>query len=113
MKQVIVIRKDLDLSLGKYIAQAVHAAQRVGYPFDYENERMVCIVVYVKSEDKLLKLHEQCIVHEIPCGLQVDAGKSEVVARTLTSLCIGPAASEDVDAITGKLQLVRGIVDWG
>ena len=107
MKQVIVIRKDLQLSMGKYVAQAVHAAQRSGVVVDYKNEGNLCVACYVKSEEKLLKLYQACQDAGVACGLQVDGGKTEIDKGTITALSIGPDDWDKVTELTKRLQLVK------
>lgn len=110
-KQVLVIRRDIKLSLGKWLSQAVHAAQRTNVHTDYENEKYICIVAYCKSEIKLMNLYQKCLDNDVACGLQRDAGHSEVDPNTPTALCVGPDDPEKVDAITKRLQLVKIEID--
>jgi len=112
MKQVIVVRKDLNLSLGKIIAQAVHASQRTGIDMNYDIEGNLCVVVYCKSEIKLLSLYEKCLEAGVHCGLQRDAGKTEIEKGTPTVLSIGPDDWNTVTEITKNLQLIKVEVDW-
>ena len=107
VKIVIVVRKDLELSTGKWIAQATHAALRTNTCPDYHNNDVVCIVKYVKSEKKLLDLYDECRYSGMPCGLQVDSGHNEVDPDTPTVLCVGPADADEVDKLTRKLQLLK------
>jgi len=118
-KIVIVIRRDLNLSPGKLIAQGVHAAFRVGKLPDYPNKfsskaeeafgpEPICIVCYVKREKDLISLGEQAALAGVPCGLQTDAGFTEVEEGTITALAIGPDDEEKVNMITKGLQLFKG-----
>lgn len=108
----MVIRKDLGLSFGKWMAQAVHAVQRTGVETDYDNERYICMVKYVKSEVKLLNLYQKCLDQGVACGLQRDAGLSEIEQGTPSALSIGPDDSAKVDAITKRLQTVKVQLEW-
>jgi len=113
LKQLLVIRKDLNMSIGKLIAQAVHASQRSGEVPDYTATRMpACIVVYVKTEKALLKLQAKCDDIGIPNGLQRDGGRTELPVDTITALSIGPAVEEEVDKIGSRLQVVKGRILW-
>jgi peptidyl-tRNA hydrolase, PTH2 family len=114
MKQIIVIRKDLKLSVGKIVAQAVHAAQRNTSPrYTLYKEEPTCIVCYVKSEQQLLNLYEKCS-GIVPAVIQRDGGKNEVEKGTPTALNIGPYANHEVlDELTKKLQTVKAEVIWG
>lgn len=118
-KIVIVIRRDLDLSPGKLIAQAVHAALRVGklpqYPSQFSSvadeafgPEPICIVCYVKREKDLISLGERAVLAGLPCGLQTDAGFTEVEKGTITALAIGPDEEEKINRITKGLQIFKG-----
>jgi len=108
-KLVIVLRKDLGMSPGKLIAQAIHAASRTGKIMQYdEGNEPFCIVCYVKKEKDLITLGEKAAIAGIPFGLQIDAGHTEVEKGTLTVLAIGPDDEEKVNAITKGLQLFKG-----
>ena len=109
-KQVIVIRKDLNMSSGKIAAQSVHATLRTPNISEYEfDQRNVCITCYVKSEQKLLNLVDKAIELNIPYGLQIDSGKTEVDPNTATVLSLGPVQGEMIEilnSITKRLQLL-------
>ena len=109
-KQVLVVRKDLNLSPGKIVAQCVHATLRVQTIIPYDNDSgKVCICCYVKSEEALLKLVEKAEELNIPYGLQRDTGKTEVEPNTPTVLSLGPVYGDDIEKlikITKRLQLL-------
>lgn len=118
-KIVVVVRKDLDLPLGKWIAQAVHATLRVEHGImtnikefhcQYMNDsshQPICVVCYVKSESELYKLRDKAQNAGLPCAVQVDAGHNFVQAGTPTCLAIGPAPESDVNQVTKRLQLLK------
>jgi len=114
-KLVIVFRSDLKLSKGKIAAQAGHAAVSAAEEarkrhrewwedWLYEGQRK--IAVKVKSEKELKKLEEQANELGLPCALIFDRGLTEIPPDTVTCLGIGPAPSEKVDKLTGKLPLL-------
>jgi len=109
-KQVLVIRKDLNMSSGKIAAQSVHATLRT--PNISEcifSQSNICITCYVKSEDKLLSLVNKAEENGIPYGLQIDSGKTEVEPNTATVLSLGPVEGEKIEIlnnITKRLQLL-------
>lgn len=117
LKTVIVIRKDLELPVGKWIAQAVHAAMRattkearllLGLSCLYANiQAPICIVCYVKNEKQLLKLEKAVLEAGVPCGLQRDSGHNFVEPHTPTVLCIGPAPESKINPLTKRLQLLK------
>ena len=109
-KRVIVIRKDLNMSAGKMVAQSLHAAWKTKgnkeYKFDQNN---VCIVCGVKSEQKLLNVMKKAEENNIPCGLQIDSGRTEVSPGTITVLSLGPVQGKKIEIlnnITKRLQLL-------
>ncbi len=111
-KQVIVLREDLKISLGKKIVQACHASlgsyERANW-FDKRNWRKSGekkVVVKVKDLKKLLEIHEKVKKAKLPHFLVRDAGLTEVEPGTITALGIGPAKEEKIDKITGSLSLV-------
>jgi len=103
VKQVIVIRKDLHMRLGKSCAQAAHASMKVFFDRmeDYEREEsngvlisdISCdftdemivwmetsftkIVVSVDSEGELLEIYNVAKNNKIPCSLILDNGQTE------------------------------------
>jgi len=114
-KQVIVFHSDLKLSKGKTAVQAGHAAVsaaeearrcRRNWWKDWVDEGQRKIAVKVKTEKQLLEIEEQAKNFELPCALIIDRGLTEVPPNTITCLGIGPAPSERVDKITGRLPLL-------
>jgi len=117
-KTVVVVRKDLDLPLGKWIAQAIHSTLRVEhgslnmreFHYQYMNDdsyQPICVVCYVKSESELNKLRDKAWNAGLPCAVQVDAGHNFVQAGTPTCLTIGPAPESEVNKVTKRLQLLK------
>ena len=114
-KQVIVFHSDLQLSKGKAAVQAGHAAvssseearkHRKEWWEDWIVEGQRKIAVKVKSEKELLELESQAKELALPCALIVDRGLTEIPPDTITCLGIGPAPSEKVDKLTGRLHLL-------
>jgi PTH2 family peptidyl-tRNA hydrolase len=123
-KQVIVLRKDLNMRKGKMVAQGAHAsmrailnlARREGdqliIPLDARNEPWLCgrfkkICVSVNSERELLELHKQALDAHIITSLIQDAGLTEFGGvPTYTAVAIGPDLGEKVDQLTGHLALL-------
>jgi PTH2 family peptidyl-tRNA hydrolase len=124
VKQVIIIRKDLNMRKGKIAAQAAHAslsAVLLGYTVKEDiltvklneatkiwlagNFKKIC--VSVNSELELIKLHGDALQAGLICALIHDDGLTEFHGvRTLTALAIGPAASIEIDALTKDLPLL-------
>jgi PTH2 family peptidyl-tRNA hydrolase len=129
IKQVIVMRTDLNMRKGKMAAQAAHASMKVFL----DRKQMECephghklmtvdlwpdavewvegiftkIVVGVDSEDALKALHAEVLLAGLPCALIEDAGNTEFHGqKTLTCLAIGPAKAEAIDPFTKNLKLL-------
>jgi len=113
-KQVIVVRSDLEMSRGKIAAQAGHAAVsaaeearklRPSWWKAWLREGQCKIAVKVGSEKELLRLEEKARELGLPSALISDRGLTELPPDTKTCLGIGPAPSDKVNVITGKLAL--------
>ena len=111
-KQVVVIRKDLNLSIGKIAVQVAHASlaaySKTGKIIkdNWEREGAKKVVLGVNSETELKNLYEKSKRRGITAVLIKDAGLTEIPAGTITALAIGPEKSELVDKITGNLPLL-------
>lgn len=114
-KQVIVVRNEIKMSKGKIAAQAGHAAvssseyarkNRPEWWNPWIREGQCKIAVKVKSEQELLELERKARNEGLPAVLIVDRGLTELPPETITCLGIGPAPSDKVDTLTGKLSLL-------
>jgi len=131
-KQVIVVRKDLNMRKGKLAAQVAHASMAVILNmmskkrmlhgkmerwsllmsdqddiFKWLNESFKKIVVSVDSEAELMDLYVETQIAGLPCALIQDSGLTEFHGNpTYTAVAIGPATSEEIDRITGNLELL-------
>jgi len=126
LKQVIVVRKDLNMRKGKLAAQAAHASTKVltdriwqlpggmekwAIVLDENMEEWISelstkIVVSVNSEKELMELYIEAQLANLPHALIQDAGKTEFKEPTYTALAIGPARAEKIDELTGDLKLL-------
>lgn len=97
MKQVIIMRTDLGMSVGKMCAQAAHA---VKYPHE------PVIVLQVSSEKELKDLLLTAKARHVTYTEVHDAGHTEVPPGTLTCGCIVAFVDNKVDRITGHLKLL-------
>jgi peptidyl-tRNA hydrolase, PTH2 family len=123
-KQVIVLRKDLNMRKGKMVAQGSHAsmaailnrAVEIGgslcIPLDADigpwlSGRFTKICVSVSSEAELRAVYEKARAAGLPCALIEDSGFTEFHGvPTLTAAAIGPGDVARVDDITGGLPLL-------
>jgi len=134
-KQVIVMRKDLNMRKGKMIAQGAHASmgawlliadalkefeQGTYDPVDdlysrdvYEaavswiEGKFTKVCVGVDDESTLDDVHDAALALGLPVKMIVDSGATEFHGvPTKTCLAIGPAWAEDIDKITGHLTLL-------
>jgi PTH2 family peptidyl-tRNA hydrolase len=130
MKQVIVMRKDLNMRKGKMVAQGAHASMGAilkdsinlsnygerGHrviPLTPQmnawlNGKFTKICVSVDSERELLDLYEEIrdvrgLEHH---ALIQDEGRTEFKEPTYTCLAVGPADPEILDKYTGNLELL-------
>ena len=132
VKQVIVIRKDLNMRKGKQISQGCHASMKVfldlceyqrissdesrlifyldGDDSDWSvwlNGLFTKVVVSCDSEQELIDIYQQAKDKGLPCSLIIDAGLTEFNGiPTKTCVAIGPAKSEEINPITGHLKLL-------
>ena len=135
-KQVIVVRKDLNMRKGKIAAQVAHASMGAvlscasvdyaeeglgggGYPVAYTIPLKVPelrewllgsftkICVSVDSEQELLDAYAKAQELGLIRCLITDNGLTEFGGvKTNTCVAIGPAAIEDINIITGHMKLL-------
>lgn len=123
-KQVIVLRKDLNMRKGKMIAQGAHASvaailkgaqirgDELCIPLDERNEPWLCgrfkkIAVSVNSEQELLALYAKATEAGLITALIQDAGLTEFGGvPTYTAVAIGPDREDRIDPVTRTLALL-------
>ena len=136
VKQILCVRRDLNMRKGKIAAQCAHASMKVFFDrriehFQVDTPLTACdaphkmlipltdemhawvtgnftkICVSVDSEQELLDIFNKAKEANLPCSLVVDSGLTEFHGiPTKTVVAIGPAESEEVDKITGSLKLL-------
>ncbi|MEM4717155.1 MAG: peptidyl-tRNA hydrolase Pth2 [Desulfurococcaceae archaeon] len=113
MKQVIVVRSDLNMSRGKLAVQVAHASVIAAFEAskkaqEWFHEWWISgqkkVVLRVNSEKELLEIYEKAKINELPVSLVTDAGLTELPPGTVTAVGIGPAPEDRVDKITGHLK---------
>ena len=113
-KQVIIIREDLPMSLGKFGVQTAHAAvmgmQQAG-GIDRKSwikDGKVTILLGCKDLSELTQLYYKASGADLPTFLVVDFGYTEFDGPTTTCLAIGPALKDEVDRISKNQKLYKG-----
>ena len=112
MKQVLIVRQDLNLPKGKLAAQAAHASVEAVLKTDsaivnkWQREGMAKIVLKVKDEKELVYYFQKAKEAGLPAALITDAGRTVIAPGTKTCVGIGPEEEEEIDAITGNLKLL-------
>lgn len=129
VKQYIIIRTDLEMSVGKTAAQASHASMKVF--FDKMEDTSICdsinendgmilpvteeerewikgrftkIVLKVKNEHQLLKAYQSAQMLGLNCSLIQDAGLTELDGKNFTAVAIGPNYTEKCKPVVKRLQ---------
>jgi len=115
LKQVILVRSDLNMSKGKIAAQAAHASvdcvlkalkTKKDLVKEWRKEGMMKIALKVDSLKDLHKyLQEAKDFGFVTCTI-TDAGHTYVAPGTVTCGCIGPGNIDEIDQITGKLKIL-------
>lgn len=114
IKQVIVVRKDLNMRKGKIGAQVAHGSlavtlENLDHPVvkEWLAGIFTKICVSCDSLDELLDLKKKADDAGIINALITDSGKTEFKnVATCTVLAIGPAYIGELDKITGDLKLL-------
>ncbi len=124
IKQYIIIRTELKMSMGKTAAQACHASMKVffdkmsksgggenKYSFvateeeaSWIDNKFTKIVKKVKNESQLLKVYNLALEAGLNASLIKDAGLTELIGENYTAVAIGPNLVADCFPIVGKLQ---------
>ena len=120
-KQVIVMRKDLNMRKGKMIAQGAHASlgavllisedvEHLSWRLPYKlwlEGTFTKVCVSVNDEATLMDVYDAAQALDIPVKLITDAGHTEFHGvPTKTCLAIGPYWADEIDKITRDLPLL-------
>ena len=88
IKQVIIIRMDIEMSRGKAVAQGAHASLMSYFAAERADKAMAKewldtgekkIVLKVSDEDALVKLFKAFQFKKVPCALVSDAGLTQLL----------------------------------
>ena len=111
-KQVILVRKDLNLPKGKMAVQVAHASVKAVLNSDkediknWEEQGMPKVVLKVKDKSELFKYIQPAKDQGLVTAIIKDAGRTVVKPGTITCGAIGPHEGEVIDNITGELSLI-------
>ncbi len=115
LKQVIIIRTDIEMGKGKMAAQVAHASLMSYLEANKSNKEVAeqwlrngekKIVLKIDDPDKMKRLFDAFKYKGVPCALVSDAGLTQLPPGTKTALGIGPWSSSEIDAFTSALKLL-------
>ena len=111
LKQVILMRNDLNMSKGKMIAQGAHASVDAVLNANkkliskWRETGMKKITLKIESEEELKILIQKAQENDLITSIIKDAGHTEVKPGTITCGAIGPGPEIQIDKITGELKI--------
>lgn len=114
-KQVIIVRRDLNMGTGKIAAQVAHAAvmgaekvkaSRREWFNSWFAAGQAKVVVKVKSIEELMDIRMRAEELNLPVVQVHDSGLTQIPSGTITCVGIGPAPSELIDKVTFELKLL-------
>ncbi len=112
LKQVILVRADLEMRKGKMSAQVAHASVEAVLKSDKKilhewlQEGMKKIVLRVDSLKELLEYKRKTEDAGLTTSLITDSGKTFFKQPETTCLAIGPNEEGRIDTVSGKLKLI-------
>ncbi len=114
VKQVIVVRTDLEMGKGKIAAQVGHACVlgaenvRKSNPewFDKWWIGQEKIVLKVSGPKELEEIKKHAIDLDLPWSEVTDAGHTQIEPGTTTCISLGPGPEEKINKVTGDLKLL-------
>jgi PTH2 family peptidyl-tRNA hydrolase len=114
MKQIIVMRKDLNMRKGKMVAQGAHASlkatlENLHHPHvtKWLSGPFTKVCVSVDSESELFEVLAKAQRAGLITTIIKDAGRTEFNGvETYTCGAVGPATDEELFEVTGHLKLL-------
>jgi PTH2 family peptidyl-tRNA hydrolase len=114
IKQVIIIRNDIDMGKGKAVAQGAHASihsydmaredvPRLVSDWKMMGEKKICLKCNL---EEMLRVYNEAKKAKLPCAIIRDAGHTQLEPGTITAMAIGPAEESLIDKITKHLKLL-------
>lgn len=118
LKQVYIVRTDLEMGKGKIAAQCCHAAvkcvsdlmskgdetKKLLEKWEWQGSRKV--VLKASSEQELSDLLKTARKNGIYATHIRDAGRTQIAAGSMTVGVIGPANEDEIDTVSGHLKLL-------
>jgi peptidyl-tRNA hydrolase, PTH2 family len=114
-KQVIIVRRDVNMGTGKIAAQVAHAAVmgaekvktlRREWFNSWFAAGQAKVVVKVKNVEELMDVKRRAEELYLPVVQVQDSGLTQIPSGTTTCIGIGPAPSELIDKVTFELKLL-------
>lgn len=114
MRVWLVINVDLDMSVGKLVAQAAHGAvalvqgqerERLKRWEEEGNTKIAVGASTVQLKSLIATLGSEEV--QVPCFVVRDAGLTEITPGSVTCVAIGPCAPTDVPDVVLQLPLLR------
>jgi PTH2 family peptidyl-tRNA hydrolase len=114
-KQVIIVRRDLNMGTGKIAAQVAHAAvmgaervkaSRREWFNSWFGAGQAKVVVKVKNIEELMDVRIRAEKMNLPVVQVQDSGLTQIPSGTITCIGIGPAPSDLIDKVTFELKLL-------
>lgn len=114
-KQVIIVRRDLNMGTGKIAAQVAHAAvmgaervkaSRREWFNSWFGAGQAKVVVKVKNIEELMDVRMRAEKMNLPVVQIQDSGLTQIPSGTITCIGIGPAPSDLIDKVTFELKLL-------
>lgn len=114
-KQVIIVRRDINMGTGKIAAQVAHAAVMGAEKVKTSRREwfkawfaagQAKVVVKVKNIEELMAVRNRAEELYLPVVQVQDSGLTQIPSGTITCVGIGPAPSNLIDKVTFDLKLL-------
>jgi peptidyl-tRNA hydrolase, PTH2 family len=114
-KQVIIVRRDINMGTGKTAAQVAHAAVMGAEKVKTSRREwfkawfaagQAKVVVKVKKIEELMAVRKRAEELYLPVVQVQDSGLTQIPSGTITCVGIGPAPSNLIDKVTFGLKLL-------
>jgi PTH2 family peptidyl-tRNA hydrolase len=115
LKQVIVVRKDIEMGRGKLAAQVAHASilavekarsTRDNWFNLWFKTGQAKVVLKAENLAELIELEDHARTIGLPAVHVQDSGLTQIPSGTITCIGIGPGPVELIDKVTSYLKLL-------